>query len=132
VIRSLRARKKLFFAAPQPTIEKRKKMSKKITLHNEPGLPVWALTDLVNIAREFHCHISLHDDEIKIDGKKLLQVISLIRPDLSKVEVGFQGIDEEEAVKAIRDSNLGRFIAQSTPAPEERKIQLKTEVLHEL
>jgi phosphotransferase system HPr-like phosphotransfer protein len=107
-------------------------MSKKITLHFKPALPVWALTDLLYMAREFHCHISLHDDEIQVDGKKLLEVLSLVRPDLSRVEVGFQGIDEEEAVKAIRDSSLGRFIAQSTQAPEERKIQLKTEVLHEL
>jgi len=91
-------------------------MSKKITLQNKPGLPGWALTDLVYIAREFHCHISLHDDEIKIDGKKLLEVLSLIRPDLSRVEVGFQGTDEEEAVRAVRNSGLGRFIAQGAQA----------------
>ncbi len=86
-------------------------MSKKVTLQNKPGLPGWALTDLVYIAREFHCHISIHDDEIKIDGKKLLEVLSLVRPDLSKVEVGFHGVDEAEAEKTIRDSSLGRFIA---------------------
>ncbi len=87
-------------------------MSKKITLQNNPGIPSWALTDLVRIARQFHCHISLHDDEIRIDGKKLLEVIALLRrPDLRRVEVGLRGHDEEEAYRSIRESDMGRFIA---------------------
>ncbi len=100
-------------------------MSKKITLQNKPGLPAWALTDIVRIAREVHCHISIHDDEIKIDGKKLLEVLSRIRPDLWRVEVGLDGIDEEEALKSIRDSSISRFITQSASAPKEGRVQFK-------
>ncbi len=87
-------------------------MSKKITLQNQPGLPPWALTDLLRIARKFQCHIKLHDDEITIDGKKLLEVVSLIRPDLSRLIVSLKGSDEKEALESILKSNMGRFITQ--------------------
>ncbi len=87
-------------------------MSKKITLQNQPGLPPWALADLVRIARKFHCRINLHDDEITIDGKKLLEVISLIRPDLSRLVVSLKGKDEKQALASILNSQTGRFIAQ--------------------
>jgi phosphotransferase system HPr (HPr) family protein len=84
-------------------------MSKKISIQNKPGLPGWALTDLLLVARRFHCHITLHDDEITIDGKKLLEVISLIRPNLSSLVVMLKGNDEEEALEAILNSGMGRF-----------------------
>ncbi len=87
-------------------------MSKKITLQKNPGLPPWALTDLLRIARKFHCHIKIRDDEITIDGKKLLEVVSLIRPDLSRVVVSLKGSDEKAALESIRNSSMGRFITR--------------------
>lgn len=88
-------------------------MAVKILLQNLTGLPPWALTDLLLIVRQFHCPVSIHNGEITIDGKKLLEVISVIHPELSKVLVDLYGEDEEEAVDYIRRSRVGRFIAKS-------------------
>lgn len=85
-------------------------MSKKITIQNKPELPPWALTDLVLISRKFHCHINIHNNEITIDAKKMLEVISLVGPDLSRIEIRLNGKDEKEAFKSILNSNMGRFI----------------------
>jgi phosphotransferase system HPr-like phosphotransfer protein len=88
-------------------------VSVKILLENISGLPPWALTDLLLIVRQFHCRVSIHNGEITIDGKKMLEVISVIHPELAKVEVNLHGEDEEEAVDYIRNSRVGRFITQS-------------------
>lgn len=88
-------------------------MSIKILLQNKPGLPPWALADLLLIVRQFHCRATLHNGEILIDGKKWLEVASIAKPDLTRVEVGLNGEDEDEALDTIRQSKIGRFIAQS-------------------
>jgi phosphotransferase system HPr-like phosphotransfer protein len=85
-------------------------MAVKILLQNLTGLPPWALTDLLLIVRQFNCRVSIHNGEIAIDGKKMLEVISVIHPELAKVEVSFQGEDEDEAVDYIRHSRVGRFM----------------------
>jgi phosphotransferase system HPr-like phosphotransfer protein len=104
--------KNLLLFASAFSRRKEEKMSKKISLQNKSGLPPWALTDLLHIARQFHCHVSIHNGEIMIDVKKLLEVLSLIRANVSKVEVNLQGDDEEEAFKSIEDSQVGRFVLQ--------------------
>lgn len=87
-------------------------MSIKISIQNKPGLPPWALTNLLLIVRQFHCHASFRNGEITVDGKKLLQVVSLIKAELPKLEVNLSGDDEAEALDYIRHSQVGRFITE--------------------
>jgi phosphotransferase system HPr-like phosphotransfer protein len=87
-------------------------MSKKITLQNQPGLPPWALTQLLLLIRPFRCQVQIHDGRVNIDGKKLLEVFSVIRSDLASVEVQLQGMDEEDALQSILNSKLGRFVGR--------------------
>jgi len=87
-------------------------MSKTISLQNQTGLPPWALTDLLVIGRQFHCHVNIRAGKLVIDGKKLLEVISLRRCDLSRVEVYLRGDDEQQALDQIVNSAVSRFIAK--------------------
>ena len=86
-------------------------MSIKVSIQNPSGLPPWALTELLLIASRFHCHVSIRDGEIMIDGKSLIEVISMTRSRLPRVEVQLRGEDEEEALDCIRDSRVGQYIA---------------------
>ncbi len=87
-------------------------MSVKVLIQNESGLPSWALRELLLIVRQFRCHASLLSGETVIDGKKMLQVISVIKTGLSKVELRLEGEDEGKALACILHSKMGRFISK--------------------
>jgi hypothetical protein len=88
-------------------------MSIKISIQNKPGLSPWTLADLLLIVRQFHCHASIHNGEIMIDGKNRLEAAAIRRPELSKMKAKLNGGDENKALDYIRNSRVGRFITQS-------------------
>ena len=79
-------------------------MSKKITIQPYPGVDPWALAVLLQVSGRFHCHMTLHDGEIRLEGKNLQEVLSCILSSSPGALVNFQEKDRERSWMAIRPS----------------------------
>lgn len=84
-------------------------ISKEITVQNQVGLHARPATFFIQKANEFKSSIWVSKDERKINAKSLLGVLSLGVTRGTTILVEAEGVDEEEAVKALEELVASNF-----------------------
>ncbi len=76
---------------------------KRIKVSNQLGLHARPSTMLVKKATQFRANLKIRKDEIEVNGKSLLGVLTLAAAYGTELEVVADGIDEKELIKEIED-----------------------------
>ena len=81
---------------------------KKVTIINKAGLHARAAAKLANVCSEFASDIHIGHEK-KVDGKSILSLMMLAAVKGSILTVQADGLDQQEALKAIADLVNDRF-----------------------
>ena len=84
-------------------------VSKHILIINRLGLHARAAAQLVRLANEYPCKISLNKDGQLKDAKSVMEVLMLGATEGNTLKVTATGEGEEDALKAISDLFAARF-----------------------
>lgn len=85
-------------------------MIKKIfKIENKYGLHARPAALLVKTTGKFKSDINISKDGIVANGKSIMGLMTLVAEAGSEIEVMIDGIDEKEAMKAIRDLIESKF-----------------------
>jgi len=84
-------------------------VSKHILIINRLGLHARAAAQLVRLANEYPCEISLNKDGQLKDAKSVMEVLMLGATEGNTIKVSARGEREEEALQAITDLFAARF-----------------------
>lgn len=82
---------------------------RKIKVVNRLGLHARPSTMLVKRATQFRSELKIKKDDMEVNGKSLLGVLTLAAEYGSELEVSTNGIDEEEMITAIEDLFKSKF-----------------------
>jgi phosphocarrier protein len=75
--------------------------SGRYVIRNELGLHARAAARMIQVARNFAAEVRLLKDGVQVDGKNILDVLSLSCPKGTAVTLVAVGPDAEEALRAI-------------------------------
>ena len=84
-------------------------VSKEILIINRLGLHARAAAQLVRLANEYPCNISLTNDGNVKDAKSVMEVLMLGATEGTTLKLMATGEEEEEALQAISDLFAARF-----------------------
>ena len=84
-------------------------VSKEILIINRLGLHARAAAQLVRLANEYPCKISLTNDGNVKDAKSVMEVLMLGATEGTTLKLMATGEEEEEALQAISDLFAARF-----------------------
>jgi phosphocarrier protein len=76
-------------------------VQEKVLVSNSKGLHLRAAAEVVKVAADFKCKIWLLKDGVQADARSIMGIITLVAPMGSEVIVKADGVDEEDAVRAI-------------------------------
>lgn len=76
-------------------------VKKSIILTNESGLHARPASLFVNTAQKFASNISIEKDNVKIDGKSILGLLTLGAGKGTEISIIAEGKDEEKSVKEL-------------------------------
>ena len=76
-------------------------VSKVVFVKNKNGLQMRPAEVLVRLTRQFDSEITLSKDDIRINGKSILGVMSLAAENGSAITIEVAGSDEENAMKLL-------------------------------
>jgi len=88
-------------------------MKRKIKISNKLGLHARASSKLVQATNKFECDIKLSKDNLIIDAKSILGILSLAASFNTEIEVFAEGIDEELAIIKIEELFNNKFGEES-------------------
>ena len=74
-----------------------------VTIRNRAGLHTRPAATLVKTAAKFKSEFSIHKDDMEINGKSIIGVMTLAAEQGSTLILRFDGEDETEAVAAVVD-----------------------------
>ncbi len=78
-------------------------IEKEVTILNRAGLHTRPAATLVKLASKYKCEFYIMQDNLVINGKSIIGVMTLCAEQGSKLKLKFDGEDEEEAAKEIVD-----------------------------
>jgi len=78
-------------------------IEKEVKIINNAGLHTRPAATIVKIAAKFICEFFIHKDGIHINGKSIIGVMTLAAEKGSTLMLSFDGVDEEDACKAITE-----------------------------
>ena len=81
-----------------------------VTIRNKTGLHMRPAGEMVRIAARFDSEISITKDELSVNGKSIIAVISLAAESGAAITIQADGEDAQEAVDALVkmvESNFG-------------------------
>jgi phosphocarrier protein HPr len=73
-----------------------------ITILNENGLHALPASRFVKLASKFKCNITVTKDDIEVNGKSIMGILTLACEKGSQVILTCKGQDEKEAMKKLR------------------------------
>tara|TARA_B100001996_G_scaffold35930_1_gene26721 strand:+ start:693 stop:956 length:264 start_codon:yes stop_codon:yes gene_type:complete len=76
-------------------------MKRKIKISNKLGLHARASSKLVNITNQFESEIKISKENLEIDAKSILGILSLAASCGTEIVIKIVGNDEEDAMKKI-------------------------------
>ena len=82
---------------------------KRIRVSNEYGLHARPSTILVKKATQFRSDFKIRKEEIEVNGKSLLGVLTLAAAYGTELELIADGIDEEELIKEVEKLFISGF-----------------------
>jgi len=77
-------------------------VEKKITIKNRLGLHARPASKFAQLASTFNCDITLVRDGKSVDGKSILEVLTLSCPKDTVLTIRAEGKDAKEAVSALK------------------------------
>ena len=80
-----------------------------ITIQNRLGLHARPASRFAQLAGEFNSDIYLVKDDEAVDGKSILEILTIACPQGSVLTLRADGDDAEEAVEALKELVAGRF-----------------------
>ena len=78
-------------------------LSRKFIIKNRLGLHARAAAQLVQTANQFVADVTLHKEDIEVNGKSIMGILLLAAPKGTEVAVVIDGQDEERAMTVIAD-----------------------------
>jgi phosphocarrier protein len=85
------------------------KVEKELAITNRSGLHVRPAAMLARLANRFHSKIWVTKDDVEVDGKSVMGLISLAAAPGAKLHIRVEGIDAAEAMGAIEQLIQSRF-----------------------
>lgn len=79
-------------------------MKNEFVIGIENGLHARPATFLVSVASKFECEITLTYNDVTVDLKSIMNVLSLALKKGALITINASGIDEVEAIKKISES----------------------------
>jgi phosphocarrier protein HPr len=92
---------------------------REVEIKNADGLHMRPAMQLVDVANQFDCDISLSNGENVVDGKSIMQVSMLAATCGTKLKLRAEGQDAEKAIDALQELIEHKMFGE--PAPDERK-----------
>lgn len=84
-------------------IEHTELINKKVEIVNRAGLHTRPAATLVKLASKFKSDFYIYQDDMSINGKSIIGVMTLCAEQGSKLTLQFEGEDESEAAAEIED-----------------------------
>ena len=84
-------------------------ISNTVEIVNKLGLHARAAAKLVRVTSQFECSITLGKNGLETDGKSILGMMSLAAGKGTQLTVECDGIDAEDAMRAITECIADRF-----------------------
>jgi len=88
-------------------------MKRKIKISNKLGLHARASSKLVNITNQFESEIKISKENLEIDAKSILGILSLAASCGTEIVIKIVGNDEEDAMKKIIELFDSKFGEES-------------------
>jgi len=85
------------------------KRIKTFTLKNKLGLHARAAATIVNVSSRYDSRVFLEKDGKKIDGKSILDILTLACPLGSRITVEADGLDADDVMKEIEELVENKF-----------------------
>lgn len=73
-----------------------------LTITNQDGFHMRPAGELVKVTSRFRSRITVERDGVEVDGKSILGVLMLAAGQSPDIRVRAEGVDEEEAIEAVR------------------------------
>jgi phosphocarrier protein HPr len=80
-----------------------------LKISNRLGLHARAAARFVHLANEFQCRLQVRKENVHVDGKSILGLLTLAAAEGSVLELLAEGEDESEAVEALGQLVRDRF-----------------------
>ena len=84
-------------------------IKKKITIKNSAGLHARPSAQLVKLASNYKSDFYIHSYGYRVNGKRILGVMTLAAEHGAELELELDGADEKEALEAIVDAIESKF-----------------------
>jgi len=78
------------------------KRTKAFTLKNKLGLHARAAAAIVNVSSRYNSRVFLAKDGEKIDGKSILEILTLACPMGSRITVEADGLDADDVMRELK------------------------------
>ena len=78
-------------------------ISRTFTIKNRLGLHARAAAQLVQTANQFAAEVTLHKNDVEVNGKSIMGILLLAAPIGTEISVTVNGPDEEQAMTVIAD-----------------------------
>jgi phosphocarrier protein HPr len=78
-------------------------IEKTVTIKNKAGMHTRPAATIVKMAAKYKCDFYIQKDDLHINGKSIIGVMTLAAEMGSKVTLTFEGEDEEQASNEITD-----------------------------
>ncbi|MEA2013901.1 MAG: HPr family phosphocarrier protein [Thermodesulfobacteriota bacterium] len=85
------------------------KRIKTFTLENKLGLHARAAAAIVNISNKYDASVLLEKDGRKVDGKSILDILTLACPMKSRITVETDGLDADDVMSALEELVENKF-----------------------
>lgn len=88
-------------------------MKRKIKISNKLGLHARASSKLVALTNQFQSEIKISKENLEIDAKSILGILSLAASHGTEIEINVIGKDEEDAINKITQLFNDKFGEES-------------------
>ena len=85
------------------------KKIKTFTLKNKLGLHARAAATIVNVSNRYNASVFLEKDGKKVDGKGILDILTLACPMGSRITVETDGLDADDAMSELEELVENKF-----------------------
>jgi phosphocarrier protein len=84
-------------------------LKKKVKIINRLGLHARAAAKFVKMANRFKASVKIRKDDVQIDGKSILGILTLAAVQGTEITLTITGEDEKQAMKALVHLIQNRF-----------------------
>lgn len=84
-------------------------IAKTFEIRNKLGIHARAAAKIVESANRFHADVVLEKDGYEVNGRSILDILTLYCPKGSRLTVRFSGVDAAEAMKTLEILIDGKF-----------------------